>query len=274
MTGRVDIRHLSFGYTDREADHVFSDINLSIDPGGVFCLLGPNGSGKSTLLRCIARLLTPATGTVAIDGKNLRTLSSGMIARRLGFVPQSLVSAFPFTVEDIVIMGRASRISMISSPSQKDRDKAFASMERIHIAHLAKRPCNRLSGGEWQQVLIARALTQSPGVLLLDEPTSHLDLGNQIKILEVVDSLSKEGITIIMASHFPDHAFLTADKVGILKGKSMVALGDPDDVLSEKILAATYGITIRVIRVLEGVNRKICVPVLHQNPVPYVKEPL
>jgi len=272
MTGRVDINNLFFGYTDREEDLIFSNINLAIDPGEVFCLLGPNGSGKSTLLKCIARLLKPSTGTVSIDAENLNTQSSGKIARKLGFVPQSLVSAFPFRVEDIVIMGRASRINMISSPSQKDRDKAVASMERIHIAHLAKRPCNRLSGGEWQQVLIARALTQSPRVLLLDEPTSHLDLGNQIKILEVVDSLSKEGITIIMASHFPDHAFLTADKVGILKDQSMVALGNPDQVLSEKILEATYGISIRVIRIFEGVNRKICVPVLNRKSLQRVKE--
>ncbi|CCK79090.1 MULTISPECIES: ABC transporter ATP-binding protein [Desulfobacula] len=265
MTGRVNISNLCFGYTGREKDLVFSKISFDLEQGEVFCLLGPNGSGKSTLLKCMARLLNPLEGSVCLDGENLNTLGAGKIARKIGFVPQSLVCVFPFTVEDIVIMGRASRIGMISSPSKTDRRKAFESMERIGISHLAKRPCNRLSGGEWQLVLIARALTQSPGVLLLDEPTSHLDLGNQIKILEVVDSLAKEGITIIMASHFPDHAFLNADKVGILKDRTMIALGDPNKVLSEDVLEITYGITIKIVTIDEGINRKICVPVLNQK---------
>ena len=124
---------------------------------------------------------------------------------------------------------------------------------------------NRLSGGEWQLVLIARALTQSPRVLLLDEPTSHLDLGNQVKILEKVGSLSRDGITIIMASHFPDHAFLHADQVGILKNRSMAVSGKPDQVLTEEVLFSTYGIHIRVVEVLDGINRKICIPVLKIN---------
>jgi len=265
MAGRIDIRDLAFGYTDKTEDRIFSNINISLKPGEVFCLLGPNGSGKSTLLKCISRLLKPAKGQVAIDGKDLNTMSPGHIAGKLGYVPQSLVSAFPFTVEEIVVMGRASRISMISSPSKRDRGKARESMEKIGIAHLARRPCNRLSGGEWQLVLIARALTQSPRVLLLDEPTSHLDLGNQVKILEKVNGLSKEGITIIMASHFPDHAFLNADQAGILKNRSMAVSGKPDQVLTEKVLSATYGISVRVIEVLDGINRKICVPVLKRH---------
>ncbi len=265
MTGRVHIKNLSFGYTDKTEDLIFSNINILLNPGEVFCLLGPNGSGKSTLLKCISRLLKPATGRVAIDDEDLNTMSPGHIAGKLGYVPQGLVLVFPFTVEEIVIMGRASRISMISSPSKQDKDKAWDSMEKIGITHLARRPCNRLSGGEWQLVLIARALTQSPRVLLLDEPTSHLDLGNQVKILEKVNSLSKEGITIIMASHFPDHAFLNADQVGILKDHSMKSLGKPDRVLTEEVLSATYGINIRVIEVLDGINRKICVPILKES---------
>ncbi len=262
MAGRVDIHNLSFGYSQHWEDRIFSEIDISLNPGEVFCLLGPNGSGKSTLLKCITRLLRPTSGNVRIDGDNLTDMSPGKIARKMGFVPQSLTSTFPFTVEEIVVMGRASRISMISSPSRKDREMAMASLEQIGIARLAKRPCNRLSGGEWQLVLIARALTQSPGVLLLDEPTSHLDLGNQIKILEVVENLSGSGITIIMASHFPDHAFLNADQVGILKKGRLLALGAPDEVLTDDVLETTYGIRIRVIRVLENINRKICVPVL------------
>ncbi len=263
MAGSIKIENLSFRFT--KEDPVFSHVSFNLDQGEVFCLLGPNGSGKSTLLKCIAQLLPPLTGSVFLDTENLGQLPAGKIAKRLGFVPQSLVSAFPFKVADIVVMGRASRISVVSSPSKTDQHHAIKAMEKLGIAHLAQRPCNRLSGGEWQMVLIARALTQSPRVLLLDEPTSHLDLGNQIKILEVVDSLSKEGMTIIMASHFPDHAFLSAHKVGILKNKSLKGVGAPDQVLTQTLLEDTYGTPIRIIRVGNGVNRKICVPLLKKT---------
>jgi iron complex transport system ATP-binding protein len=210
---------------------------------------------------------------VAVDGQDLNGLSASRIASKLGFVPQSLVSAFPFTVAEIVVMGRASQIRMTASPSKKDRDLAMTALERMGIAHLSLRPCNQLSGGEWQQVLIARALTHSPQVLLLDEPCSHLDIGNQVKILEIVNRLAQDGITILMASHFPDHAFLTAHQVGILKKGRLMALGNPDDTLCESLLYDTYGIHIRVVTVEKEVNRKICIPVLRENnrPVP-VKE--
>ncbi|HKJ99226.1 MAG TPA: ABC transporter ATP-binding protein [Desulfotignum sp.] len=270
MHGRIDIRGLAFGYTER--DCIFSDINILLEPGQVFCLLGPNGSGKSTLLKCIMQLLIPAAGSVRIDGEALSGLDANDIAGKLGFVPQTLVSAFPFTVAEIVVMGRASQIRMTASPAKKDRDMAMASLEKMGIVHLAHRPCNQLSGGEWQQVLIARALTHSPKVLLLDEPTSHLDIGNQIKILEIVNSLAKDGITIIMASHFPDHAFLTAHQVGILKNGRLLALGNPDDTLCEDVLFDTYGIHIRVLKVEEDINRKICIPVLHPHTRTLVKE--
>jgi iron complex transport system ATP-binding protein len=271
MHGSVDITGLSFGYT--ESEPIFSGIDIYLDPGQVFCLLGPNGSGKSTLLKCIMQVLTPKAGRVAVDGQNLGGLSATQIASKLGFVPQSLVSAFPFTVAEIVVMGRASQIRMTASPSKKDRDLTMAALERMGIAHLALRPCNQLSGGEWQQVLIARALTHSPHVLLLDEPTSHLDIGNQVKILEIVNRLAKDGITIIMASHFPNHAFLTAHQVGILKHGRLQALGNPDETLCESVLYDTYGIHIRVITVKEGINRKICIPVLSKNNGPgFAKE--
>lgn len=270
MTGRIKIENLSFGFTTQ--DPIFSHISFNLDPGEVFCLLGPNGSGKSTLLKCIAQLLSSPTGRVLLDSENLGQLPSGKIAKLLGFVPQSLVSAFPFTVADIVVMGRASRIGMTASPSKTDQHHSRAAMEKLGIAHLAQRPCNRLSGGEWQMVLIARALTQSPRVLLLDEPTSHLDLGNQIKILEIVDSLSKEGMTIIMASHFPDHAFLSAHKMGILKNKSLQGVGAPDRVLTQALLEETYGTPIRVFSIGDGVDRKICVPLL-KNAAPHLPKP-
>jgi iron complex transport system ATP-binding protein len=263
MEHHIFIENLSFGY--HPGDPVFSHVCLHIDKGSVFCLLGPNGSGKSTLIKCMVNLLSGFHGIIRVDGESIRSMKPAQIASKIGYVPQSLAPVFPFSVEEIVVMGRASKINLISTPSRSDRGKAAEAMERIGVRHLSKRPCNRLSGGEWQLVLIARALTQSPGILVLDEPTSHLDLGNQVRILEVVDSLSKQGITIVMASHFPDHAFLNADQVGILKNGAMDVLGDPETVLCEKVLKETYNIKIHVVRLGAGINRNICVPVLNRS---------
>ncbi|MDT8380232.1 MAG: ABC transporter ATP-binding protein [Desulfotignum sp.] len=210
MHGRVDITGLAFGYTASE--QIFSGIDIHLAPGQVFCLLGPNGSGKSTLLKCIMQLLSPVAGRVELDGLDLDRLSANRIAGKLGFVPQSLVSAIPFTVAEIVVMGRASQIRMTASPSKKDRDMAMAALERMGIAHLAE-----------------------------------------------------DGITILMASHFPDHAFLTSHQVGILKNGRLLALGNPDDTLSESLLYDTYGIHIRVVEVKKDIHRKICVPVLQES---------
>lgn len=265
MSAKINIENISYGYIGESMEYILENVSFKVDPGEVFCLLGPNGSGKSTLLRCISNIYKPDQGRVLLDGRDIGRLSARQIARELGFVPQTLSSAFHFKVKDIVIMGRASRISLMSSPSRSDMHQAYQAMERIGIQHLAERSCHRISGGEWQLVLIARALAQSPSILLLDEPTSHLDFGNQIRILEVVDSLAKEGMGIIMASHFPDHAFLNANTVGILKNKALIGLGSPDAVITDTLLKTAYNIDIKVTYVDGSINRKICIPILKQT---------
>ena len=246
MHGSVDITGLAFGYTKSEP--VFSGIDLRLEPGQVFCLLGPNGSGKSTLLKCIMQVLTPKAGRVKVDGQELGGLSASQIATKLGFVPQSLVSAFPFTVAEIVVMGRASQIRMTASPSKKDRDLAMAALERMRIAHLALRPCNQLSGGEWQQVLIARALTHSPNLLLLDEPTSHLDISNQIKIYRMMQRLAHDWkMAVICVSHDINLAARFADVLVLMRRGSVIAAGPCDQIINKDILQKTYDIDIKLI---------------------------
>ncbi|RPI71731.1 MAG: ABC transporter ATP-binding protein, partial [Desulfobacteraceae bacterium] len=168
----------------------------------------------------------------------------------------------PFLVRDIVIMGRAPHLGILASPSQKDAAIARKAMETVGVWHLAERPCNSISGGEWQLTLIARALAQEPQILLLDEPTSHLDLGNQMKILQVVKDLAEGGMTILMASHFPDHAFLVANQVAILNHGRIVQHGPPDRIITEANMKATYDVDVRVLYVAEGVERKACFPSL------------
>jgi iron complex transport system ATP-binding protein len=173
-----------------------------------------------------------------------------------------LGAAFPFRVKDIVVMGRAPHLSILASPSRKDMEIAYQAMDAVAVLHLADRPCNSISGGEWQLTLIARALVQEPQILLLDEPTSHLDMGNQMKILHVIKDLADRHMTIVMASHFPDHAFLVANVAAILNNGRITQIGPPDEVITKENMRATYGIDVQIIAV--G-GRKSCLPTLGQN---------
>jgi iron complex transport system ATP-binding protein len=239
-------------------DAVFRDVGFSVQRGEVFCLLGPNGTGKSTLLKCLMNLLRPQAGSIEMDGVSLSTLGVSRIARQVAYVPQTQVSAFPFTILEIVVMGRAPHLSILQSPSSKDLKIALAAMDGIGIGHLADRSCNSVSGGEWQLTLIARALAQEPEILLLDEPTSHLDIANQIKILHVARNLADKGLTILMASHFPDHALLVSTAVAILNQGRLAYQGAPEAVITETNLRETYGVNVKILYVGKGVDRKVC----------------
>jgi iron complex transport system ATP-binding protein len=261
----MEIRNARFRYDATESGPVFEGVSFTISGSEVFCLLGPNGSGKSTLLKCLAGLLPVEGGEVLLGDRPIGSLSAIERARAVGFVPQSLTPAFPFQVRDVVVMGRASRLNLFAAPGEKDYAAAESAMERIGIRHLAQRFCNRISGGQWQLVLIARALAQNPSVLLLDEPTSHLDLGNQMKILRVVNQLSSEGLAIVMASHFPDHAFLCGDRVALLKDRCLMRIGAPEEVVTAASMEAVYGVTVAVLPVGNGLARKVCVPMLGKD---------
>ncbi len=255
---------ISFSYHQDSAAAVFHSLSFSVLPGQVLCLLGPNGTGKSTLLKCLSGILHIQQGNILFDGQDLFSFKLSEIARRIGYVPQGLTSAFPFRIKDIVVMGRAPHLSILASPSKNDMKIAHEAMETAGILHLADRPCNSVSGGEWQLALIARALVQKPQLLLLDEPTSHLDLGNQTKILQAIRRLTLDGMTIIMATHFPDHTFLVADSVVILNKGKISQIGAPDDVITEENLRSAYGVEVRVVSAGESVERKVCFPALQQ----------
>ncbi len=255
----ISVHDLTFSYPGGTA--VFSGVTLSVEEGSVTSLLGPNGTGKSTLLKCMAGLISPSHGSVLLDGQEIAGMQPHEIARRVGFVPQSQVSAFPFLVRDIVLMGRASHLGLFATPSAADEAIATEALERVGISHLAERPCTGISGGEWQLALIARAIAQRPGVLLLDEPTSHLDLGNQMRVLEVIRGLAGDGMTIVVATHFPDHVLLTSSRVAILKDRQILAAGSPEDVISEGSMRRAYGLDVRILHLDEPFNRRICVPV-------------
>jgi iron complex transport system ATP-binding protein len=262
MTAHIQAENIAFSYNPDPANTVFRNVSLTVRPGEVFCLLGPNGIGKSTLLKCLGDILHVQQGRILLNGRDLSELKLPDIAKHIGYVPQGLMSAFPFRIKDIIIMGRAPHLGILDSPSHADMEIALKAMETVGIAHLAERPCSSVSGGEWQLALIARALVQEPQILLLDEPTSHLDMGNQLKILQVIRDLSSSGMTIVMASHFPDHAFLVANVVAILNDGQITQTGTPDDVITEENMKATYGVDVRIVQLEDGGLRKTCFPAL------------
>jgi iron complex transport system ATP-binding protein len=265
MKSLVVVQDLAFSYDGDMTHAVFRDVAFSVRPGDVFCLLGPNGTGKSTLLKCMNNVLQDWRGSILFDDREISAMKPSEVAKEVGYVPQNQVSAFPFLVKDIVVMGRAPHLSLFSSPNERDRTIAYEAMETVGILPLADRPCTTLSGGEWQLTLIARALAQEPRIMVLDEPTSHLDLGNQMKILRVVKSLAESGLAIIMASHFPDHAFLVSSEVAILNNGHIEQKGIPERVITEENLKDTYGVEVKVLYIGEGVDRKACFPSLRES---------
>lgn len=262
MTARIDIQDLAFSYTGAAPHAVFHGVTFSVGSGDIFCLLGPNGTGKSTLLKCASNVLQGWHGTIRLDGSDISRMKPAEVAKGIGYVPQNQTSAFPFQVRDIVVMGRAPHLAVFASPSAHDREIAHAAMETVGILSLADRPCTTLSGGEWQLTLIARAMAQEPRVMVLDEPTSHLDLGNQVRILRVVKSLAESGIAVIMATHFPDHAFIAATEVAIMNCGGLSRKGSPETVITDENMREAYGVEVKVLHVGEGIDRKACFPAL------------
>ncbi|MEI6206505.1 MAG: ABC transporter ATP-binding protein [Desulfuromonadales bacterium] len=258
MNPLVDVCNISFSYSSDKAHSIFRDVSFSIKQGDIFCILGPNGTGKTTLLKCVGNVIQGWSGTVNLDGRDISILKTSEVARGIGYVPQNQAPSFPFLVRDIVVMGRAPHLNVFSSPSKNDRDIACDAMEMVGILPLAERPCTMLSGGEWQLTLIARALAQEPRVMILDEPASHLDLGNQLRILRVVKSLAESGIGIVMATHFPDHAFIVATETAIMNHGIIAHRGPPEEVITDRNMRETYGVDVKVIQVGEGVGRKAC----------------
>lgn len=250
-----EIKNISFSY---DGEEIFSNISFSIDKGDVLCILGPNGTGKTTLIKCLNGLHEINSGEILINGENIKKLSFKEISKHIGYIPQSHVPSFPFKVLDVVVMGRAPYLNLTDSPKKEDIEIALNSLKTLGIDHLKDKEYTNLSGGERQLVFLARILCQQPDILILDEPTSHLDFGNQIKLLEIIDNLAKSGLSIIMSSHFPDHAFLSSNKVAIMKDKKFIDFGSPEEVVTEDNLKKAYSIDVKLIE-LDN-NRKVCVP--------------
>jgi len=253
---KIAARDLSFSYPNGK--QVFERLTFDIPEGRVLSVLGPNGSGKSTLLSCLARLLVPKSGDVLFDGKSYRRMSPREIARSIGFVPQDIIPSFDYTVIDYVVTGCAPRMGVFQKPKADEYEAAWDAIETMKLEHLAEKSFMRISSGERQQVAIARVIAQDPSVILLDEPTAHLDLGNQMKVLEMLSQLASRGYGIVMSTHNPDHVLLLDDLVAVIDGRGDFTLGTAREVLDEEFLHNLYGTRLRLFDI-DSLGRRICV---------------
>ncbi|MCD6167844.1 MAG: ABC transporter ATP-binding protein, partial [Caldisericia bacterium] len=221
---KIDVMEATFGF-DRSCN-LFENFTFSVDKGDILFILGPNGCGKTTLLKCITNALKLRKGHVFLDNEDICTLNRIELAKKIAVVHQTHKPTFPYSVLQVVLLGRSPHLSLFSSPSEKDIKIAKEAIKTVNISHLMKKPYTNLSGGEMQLTLIARALAQEPRVLILDEPTSHLDFKNQMVVLSIINRLAKEkGLGIIATSHDPNHSLFFASKVLIMHNKKILAFG-------------------------------------------------
>jgi iron complex transport system ATP-binding protein len=242
----MDIKDLSFRHSSASLP-VIKDVSFSAAEGEITAILGPNGSGKTTIFNCITGTWWPESGSVKFRGVELTSMSRRKRAAIVAVVPQEHEPSFPYTVFDAVLMGRAPHVGLFSSPSKNDQDKASEAIELVGITGLIKRPYTQISGGERQLVLIARAIAQDAPVLVLDEPTSHLDLKNQTMVLDRVhEVVTSRGLTLLLTVHDPNLAVVYSDRVILLCGGEVIANGEPGDVINEKNLKRMYGSSVTV----------------------------
>jgi len=250
---------LDFGYRGRRVGH---GVSLDIRSGEVLCLLGPNGGGKTTLMKTLLGLLPPLAGRVLLDGRDVAHLARKELARTIGYVPQAHLAFFPFTVIDIVLMGRSAHVPLFAAPSHADHAVAERALGQLGIDHLKSRIYTEISGGERQLVLIARALAQEPRILVMDEPTASLDFGNQLRVLNQIAALARAGIAVVFSTHDPDHVFLVGDRVALLHDGGMEEIGPPEAVITAAALKRLYGVDVQVVELPDHETRT-CVPSVH-----------
>ena len=242
MTPTISADNISISYGDH---HVIEEFSLAVDQGGFIGILGPNGCGKTTFLRALSRILKPDQGAVFIEGLDAESYDSRTLAKTIGCVGQETDVAFPFTVREIVLMGRYPHIGKLAPLSANDLAIADEAMKTTNTLHLADRLITEVSGGERQRVLIARTLTQQPKILLLDEPTSHLDINHQIEIMDLIRDLAPK-ITIIGVFHDLNLASYFCDRIVLMKEGKILAVGTPAEVLTPEKIRESFSVRMMV----------------------------
>ena len=249
----IEIRNLTFSYGERR---ILDHIRLTIHPGEVLAILGPNGAGKTTTLNAIAGLLSGYSGEILYDGKKRSALSPRALALLVGYVPQTVASTFDYSVLEYVVTGCAPYIGTFSKPTQAHYRIAMEAIEHMGIAHLMEQSYCRISGGERQQAAIARVIAQHPQYIFLDEPTSHLDYGNQIRVLKTIRTLQQEGYGVVFTTHNPDHVLLLDARAAVLNRQGILRIGGKE-LITSSFLSTLYE-TPLCVSTPEGAHRAVC----------------
>jgi len=241
----IKLENISFTYSS-ENNHVLRTLSLEVRHGDITAILGPNGIGKTTLLHLILGWIKADSGSIYLEGKKQQRYSRREMGRLIGLVPQDEHITFEYSLLEYVLLGRAPHLHSLESPGEKDYKAAMVALEKVGLENLADRPVTHLSGGEKQLVLVARSLAQEPRILLLDEPMSNLDLANKIRLIEVLRSLKKEGVTILFTSHEPEVAASISNYLVLMGHDNAIEHGTTETVLSSESLSRIYGITVKV----------------------------
>jgi iron complex transport system ATP-binding protein len=240
--------HVTYRYTEA-ANNALEDLSLDIPRGQVTAVLGPNGAGKTTLLRLAYGRYAPTTGRVLLEGRPLTNYSRQELGQRMALVPQREANPFAYSLLDYVLLGRAPFLSPLEMPGDEDVYIARQALATVGLEAMAQRSLLALSGGEHQLVLIARALAQQPRLLLLDEPTSHLDLANKKRLIECLRNLAHQGVSILMTSHEPEVVATLAEHIVLMNGGRVIAAGPLEAIWQAETLSAVYGVALRVQRI-------------------------
>lgn len=241
---RIRTEDLCFSYGSAP---ILKNIDFRAHESSLVAVIGPNGAGKSTLFRCILGFLKGYSGTILIDNQNIKEMGRTEIARKIAYIPQTTVPVFNYDVIDIVLMGTTGSLKLLQSPGAEQIEAAEKALEELGIGYLRNRGFGRISGGERQLVLVARALVQNAKILIMDEPTANLDYGNQYRVMAKIKELAASGYTIILSTHNPEHALLFADKSFVIQKGEFVAAGSSAEVLNEEMMRRLYGVDVRIL---------------------------
>ncbi|SDB22350.1 ABC transporter ATP-binding protein [Eubacterium oxidoreducens] len=261
----LELIDVSCGYkgTKKSNRVVLEHVNLTMQEGEIWCILGHNGVGKTTLYKTILGLLPAMGGEILLDQENAFEMSRTELAKKIAYVPQYHTPPFSFRVIDVVLMGRNVYVSAFGTPSKEDEAIAEHALKMLGILHLKDRIYTRISGGERQMVLIARAIAQQPKFLMMDEPAANLDYGNQVRMLRQMKELSNQGIGIMFTSHHPEHAFYCDANVAAVISENEIMTGTSDEIINEELLYKIYGIDSALIEKTQSQHTyKAIVPIV------------